>query len=202
MKVATHFYRFAYVLAKPIILLLCPFRAHGLENIPEDQPVVFCANHAHALDPVQICLSLPRNIPIRIMAKKEVLQNPLAGSLFQKLGVFGVDRGHSDLKAVKTAIQSVRDGSYLLVFPEGTRVAHEGDARPKGGVVMIAMRTGAPLVPVYAGTKRKFFHTTHIVFGEPYEPKTETRHGTAEEYQAYADEVVRRAYELGREWEK
>ena len=43
---------------------------------------------------------------------------------------------------------------------------------------------------------------THIVFGEPYEPKTETRHGTAEEYQAYADEIMHRAYDLGREWEK
>ena len=84
----------------------------------------------------------------------------------------------------------------------GTRVEHEGDVRPKGGVVMIAMRTGAPLVPVYAGKRRKLFRMSHIVFGEPYEPKTAARHGTAEEYQTYAEEIVRRAYELGRQTEK
>jgi 1-acyl-sn-glycerol-3-phosphate acyltransferase len=153
------------------------------------------------MDPFLVCMALPRHVRVRIMAKKELTEKPLVWWLLQNLGAFPVDRGHSDLAAVKTSIQTIRDGAHLLVFPEGTRVEHEGDVRPKGGVVMIAMRTGAPLVPVYVGTKRKLFHMTHIVFGEPYEPKTETRHGTSEEYQRYAEEIVHRAYALGREWE-
>lgn len=198
----TRFYRVFHFICYPILWLLFPFTIHNRENLPKDRPVVLCGNHAHAIDPFLICLALPRQVPVRIMAKKELMDTPLLGWFIGKLGAFGVDRGHSDLAAVRTAIKTVKDGANLLVFPEGTRVKHEGEARPKGGVVMIAMRTGAPLVPVYAGTPRKLFHMTHLVFGEPYEPKTETRHGTAEEYQAYADEVVRRAYALGREYEK
>lgn len=186
----------------PFVRLLFPFRVHGLENVPRDRPVVFCGNHSHALDPVLICLSLPRKLPIRIMAKKELMEIPVLGWLLEHVGAFPVDRGNSDLTAVKTALRAVRDGQNLLVFPEGTRVRQEGDVRPKGGVVMIAMRTGAPLLPVYAGRKHKFLHRTHIVFGEPFEPKTAARHGTAEEYQRYADEVVHRAYALGEKWEK
>ncbi|MBQ5535902.1 MAG: 1-acyl-sn-glycerol-3-phosphate acyltransferase, partial [Oscillospiraceae bacterium] len=83
-----------------------------------------CANHASAWDPLLICLALPRSMPIRIMAKKELMEIPFIGWIIKKLGAFGVDRGHSDLNAVKTAIKAVRDGESLLVFPEGTRVEH------------------------------------------------------------------------------
>ena len=198
----TRFYRIFHLIFYPLIWLLFPFRVHGLENLPKDRPVVLCANHAHALDPVLICMALPRTTPIRIMSKKELFDKPFLRWLITRLGAFPVDRGNSDLGAVKTSIKSIKDGVNLLVFPEGTRVEHEGDARAKGGVVMIAMRTGAPLVPVYVGKKNKMFHLTHIVFGEPFEAKTATRHGTAEEYQEYADEIMRRAYDLGRRWEK
>ena len=202
MKESTTFFRGVYVVFKPIVWLFFPFRAHGLENLPTDRPVVLCGNHSHAVDPIILRFSMPRDVSVRIMAKKELMDTPLIGRFLSAVGAFGVDRGNNDLTAVRTAIKSVKEGSYLLVFPEGTRVKHEGDVRPKGGVVMIAMRTGAPLLPVYVGKRNKLFHMTHIVFGEPFEAQTASRHGTAEEYQAYADEVVRRAYELGREWEK
>ncbi|MBO4915410.1 MAG: 1-acyl-sn-glycerol-3-phosphate acyltransferase, partial [Oscillospiraceae bacterium] len=149
-----------------------------------------------------ICMALPKNTKVRIMAKKEVFDSPLLGPLFRKLGAFPVDRGHSDLGAVKTAIKAIRNGEHLLVFPEGTRVSHEGDSRAKGGVVMISMHTGAPLLPVYVGRGNKLFHQTEVVFGEPYEPKAETSHGTSEEYQRLADEVIRRAYELGHRYQR
>lgn len=195
----TSFYRVFHTIFKPLFWLVFPFQAHGLENIPTDRAVVLCANHSHAIDPFLICLAMPRDVKVRIMAKKEVLETPFVGWLTRNLGAFPVDRGHNDLAAVKTAIKAIRDGAHLLVFPEGTRVKHEGEVQAKGGVVMIAMRTGAPLLPVYVGEKNKLLHMTHIVFGEPYEPKSETRHGTSEEYQKYAEEVLSRAYELGRD---
>lgn len=198
----TRFYRIFHLIFSPLLWLFFPARVHGLENLPTDRPVVLCANHAHAMDPFLICMRMSRHVKVRIMAKKELMDVPVVGWLVRKLGAFPVSRGHSDLTAVKTAIQTIRDGAHLLVFPEGTRVKHPGDVRPKGGVVMIAMRTGAPLLPVYVGGRHKLFRMTHVVFGEPYEPKTATRHGTAEEYQEYADEIMRRAYALGEPWEK
>lgn len=190
------FYMLVCTVAAPVIHLLFPVSVSGLENLNREQSVVFCANHASAWDPILLCLALPRRMPIRIMAKKELMEKPVIGWFLKKLGVFGVDRGHSDLNAVKTAIQTVRNGGNLLVFPEGTRVERAGQVRAKGGVVMIAMRTGAVLLPVFVGGKKRLFHRTHIVFGQPYHPATATRHGTAEEYQAFADEVLRRAYAL------
>ena len=192
------FYYILHTLVRPIIRLIYPFSVKGLENLPKNQAVVLCANHASGWDPILICVALPREFPIRIMAKKQLMDIPVLGKILKKIGAFGVDRGHSDLNAVKTAIKAVREGDNLLIFPEGTRVDHEGDVRPKGGVVMIAIRTGAALMPVYVGGKKRLFHRTHIVFGEPYRPERSSRHGTAEEYQLHADEVMRRAYALGK----
>ncbi|MCR5826532.1 MAG: 1-acyl-sn-glycerol-3-phosphate acyltransferase [Oscillospiraceae bacterium] len=193
------FYRVNHALFYPVFRVLFPFRATGLENLPTDRVFILCPNHANAVDPILICLSLSGSVPIRVMAKKELMDAPVLGKFLAALGVFGVDRGHSDIAALKTAMKTLRDGENLLVFPEGTRVKHEGEVEAKGGVAMLALRTGAVLVPVYAGERKKLLHRTHIVFGAPYEPKTAGRRGTAEEYQAFADEVLRRAYALGRE---
>lgn len=197
-----HFYMNFHAFFKPIFAILYPMSVEGLEHLRADTPVVFCANHASALDPILFCLALPRRVPMRMMAKKELMDTPLLGWLLKKLGGFGVDRGNADLAAVKTAIKAIKDGNNLLVFPEGTRVEREGEVQAKGGVVMIAMRTGAMLQPVYVGGKKKLFRRTRIVFGEAFAPVTASRRGTAEEYQFFADEVLHRAYALGKETEK
>ncbi len=183
----------------PIVRLLFPCSVEGLENLAAGEKMVLCANHASGWDPILICISLPKSFRIRMMAKKELMDIPVLGWLIHKLGGFGVDRGNADLAAVKTAIKAVKDGENLLIFPEGTRVEREGDVRAKGGVVMIAMRTGASLVPVYVGGKKRVFKRTRIIFGEPYLPETASRRPTAEEFQEHADEVMHRAYALGRE---
>ena len=111
--------------------------------------------------------------------------------------MFPVDRGNSDINAVKTAITSLRDGWNLLIFPEGTRVKQPGQVTPKSGAGMMAIRSGVKMVPVFIGTKKRLFRKTAITFGEPFEPVYTGRKGTAEEYQANTDEVMRRAYALG-----
>lgn len=193
------FYRVVHAVARPVVRLLFPWTVTGLENVTgTEEKLVLCPNHPSAWDPVLICLALPGDFPISIMAKKELIDIPVIGKIIEKLGAFGVDRGHSDLNAVRKAIKTVRDGNALLLFPEGTRSLYEGQVRPKGGVTMIAMRTGAVMLPVYVGGKKRIFHRTNIIFGTPYRPTTATRHGTAEEYQSFADEIVRRAYALGK----
>ena len=108
-----------------------------------------------------------------------------------------MDRGNSDINAVKTAITSLRDGWNLLIFPEGTRVKQPGQVTPKSGAGMMAIRAGVKMVPVFIGTKKRLFRKTVITFGKPFAPVYTGRKGTVGEYQANTDEVMRRAYELG-----
>ena len=73
------------------------------------------------------------------------------------------------------------------------------DLDSKGGVAVIGLRSGAQFVPVYVEGHKRLFHRTRIIFGEAYRPEATSRRPSPEEVQAIADEVLRRAYDLGRE---
>lgn len=191
------FYIRLHFLLKPIIKVLFPFSVQGVEQLPQDKPVVLCVNHSSAVDPVVLAFALPRTYPIRIMAKKQLFSIPGLNWLIRKLGAFPVDRGHNDIGAVKNSIGALRDGCSLMIFPEGTRVKEGEHIEPKSGAAMIAIRSGVDMVPVYLSTNKRLFHKTRIVIGAPYAPVYTGRKGTAEEYQRNTDEVMKRAYAMG-----
>lgn len=189
------FFHIAYLFVKPLICLLFPHKVVGLENLPEGGALL-CANHASGWDPVLIAVSLPNDSRLSFMGKDSLFRIPLLGPIIRKLGAFPVKRGGNDLVAMKTAMKALTDGRRLLVFPEGTRVEHQGDADAKGGVTVMATRTGTPMVPIYCGGKHKFLRRTTIVFGEPYRPVIAGRRPTPEENHQAAEEILARIYDL------
>ena len=192
------FYAAVWRVLRPLVLFFLPVELRGTENLKEGEgPYLLCANHSNLWDPVLFVLSMPQAFNVRIMAKKQLFSIPVLGGFLRAIGVFPVDRGHSDIGAVKTAIQSLRDGWNLFLFPEGTRVKDPGHAEVKSGAGMMAIRAGVKLVPVFIGTKKRLFRRTPIILGAPFAPEYTGRKGTAEEYTANAREVMRRAYALG-----
>ena len=195
------FFGIIWVLAQ-ILRLLYRIEVKGLENLPRNG-VLLCPNHASDLDPVLIGICLPINYRLHFMAKEELFKNPILGWIIRKLGGFPVSRGNNDIQAVKTAIQVLKAGDNLLIFPEGTVVRNgvgyvDGlPAHAKSGVAMIGVRTGAKLIPVFMDGEKKLFHRTRIIFGDPYEPAYTGRHGTSEEMQKIADDILVQAYALG-----
>ena len=106
--------------------------------------MVLCANHTALTDPLFVCFAAKMRYQIRPMAKIELSRVPLIGWLLGKAGVIYVDRGHADVKAVKSALACLKGEGKLLIFPEGTRV-HEGeDVAAKGGVALFATAREAP----------------------------------------------------------
>ena len=191
----TKFYRIIYTIAAPIIHLLFPCRVVGLEDFPEEGALL-CANHASGWDPIIIALNLPRDSRLTVMAKDSLFRIPLLGFFLKKLGIFPVKRGGNDLTAMKTAMKVLGGGNRLLVFPEGTRVEEQGEVEAKGGVTMMATRTGVPMVPIYCGGKHKFLRKTTSVFGKPYMPVIAGRRPTPDENRAIAQEILDRIYAL------
>ena len=188
-------YWFVYTFILPIFRLLFPTTILGRENIPEGGALI-CPNHAHALDPVFVCDGLGKR-SIRIMAKKEVIEHPLAGRFLSALGGYAVDRGTVDLKVIKETLRFLKDGDKVVLFPEGTRVKQYGEVPAKSGAAVLALKAGVPVVPVYCGGKKKLFHRTTVIFGKPYYLKTGNKRPTSEEYQQLAEELLQKAYALG-----
>ena len=190
------FYDAIYPVFSALVHLLFRIRVTGRDGIPEGGAIV-CANHSSWVDPIIIMVSVPRSVQLHAMAKQEIMTWPFVGWLARKCGVFGVDRGHADIAAVKTALSYLKGGEKLLIFPEGTRVSAEDAASAKSGVAMMAVRSGVPIIPMYLQSGKKLFHRTHVAIGEPIYPKIAGRRGTAEEYHAIAEDVMRRVYSLG-----
>ena len=191
------FYYHVHRIARHIVTFFFPIKVSGIENVPTDRPVVFCANHTSGFDPVLICCAFKSDYPVRLMAKKQLFSIPGLGWLIRNMGAFPVDRGHSDISAVKNSIGALRDGFSLIIFPEGTRIRDGKRLEPKSGAAMIAIRSGVQMVPVYIKKAKGMFRKTPVVFGEPYDPVYTGRKGTAEEYQHNTDVVMDRAYAMG-----
>jgi 1-acyl-sn-glycerol-3-phosphate acyltransferase len=125
----------------------------ALDEIPRDGPLIIAANHASNLDAVVLGSWLMPKLGRRIhwLGKKELFDWPIVGWIAAHGGVHPVDRSGADVEAFRLAKRILDEGQVLFVFPEGTRSAdgalHEG----RDGVAVLALRTGAPILPVGIG---------------------------------------------------
>ena len=140
------FYYVARVIVRVLLKLLTRCQVKGRENIPSQGPLLIVANHLSLADPPLLGVSLGRKVIF--MAKKELFRFRLIGYFIGSLGAFSVHRGQLDRKAMRQAYQVLADGLTLVMFPEGTR-SRSGRLRPAfPGPALIAMRSGAPILPV------------------------------------------------------
>ena len=137
------------------------------------------------------------------MAKKELFKIPILAQLIRGLGAFPVDRGGSDVGAVKHAVGIVASGKCLGIFPQGHRYVgvDPRDTKVKNGAALITARVGAPVVPVYIwrkNNKMKFFGRTYVIIGDtiPFE-EFEYNKDESGVYSRMTDKIFDRVCELG-----
>lgn len=123
---------------------------HNTEKVPATGPVVMAANHVGWIDGPLLAVSSPR--PVHALTKQEMFSHGMGGLLLAS-GQIPLDRFRVDLQAIRIAVQALRHGHAVGVFPEGTRGA--GDmTSPRAGAAYLALVTGAPVVPVsFLGTR-------------------------------------------------
>ncbi len=122
------------------------FEVVGRENLPIEGPLIVASNHLNNADPPAISLAFSR-YPV-FMAKREMISWPILGPAFRIFGAFPVRRGGADLSAIRAATDIVNEGNMLVMFPEGTRSRTGSLTKGHPGTALIALRTGAPIVPV------------------------------------------------------
>jgi 1-acyl-sn-glycerol-3-phosphate acyltransferase len=205
-----------YAVLKPIAVALMRllFRLEMINPglVPATGPVLIVSNHVSVLDPPLVGGSAPR--PLFFMAKEELFRIPLFGRLIRGLNARPVRRDGSDMRALKAALGLLQEGRAILVFPEGTR-GEEGRPLREGkpGVGMLAVLSGAPVVPVYvsgSGTAlprgRALPRPTkvRVTFGPPLIFKTQGKRegkragdeGRKEAYREAAQEMMRAIAQL------
>ena len=164
-------YKFVGLISWPFVMGLYRLRARGVEHLPEGG-FVLAANHTSNFDPWPLGIPLLPRRQLRFMAKSELF-NPLFAPVLRAGGAFKVRRGEGDVEAVRTAVELVKEGEIVVMFPEGTRrqkgLRKKHVARAHTGAARIALGAGAPLVPAaIKGTERlSRLGPLRVVYGEP-----------------------------------
>ncbi len=161
------FYNFAFIVCNAFVKVVFKFRAEGVENLPQTGGYILCSNHRSYLDPIFLGVKVKRQLAF--MAKEELFRVKVLGPIIKKLGAFPIARGKGDTRAVEFAIDTVKSGKALMLFPEGTRSKDGKLLKLKSGVIVIASRSQGFIVPsaiVFEG-KLRFRRKVTVRYGKP-----------------------------------
>jgi 1-acyl-sn-glycerol-3-phosphate acyltransferase len=137
-------------------------RVSGLEHVPKDGPALIACNHIGLVDWIFLGRSvLPVGRLVRFMAKKEAFDHWLGGPLLRAMQHLPVDRFGSPEQALAPAVDALRRGELVGIFPEGTISRSLVPAEGRTGAARIAMEAGAPLVPAAVWGSHRILTAKH-----------------------------------------
>ena len=130
-----------------LILLVTRPIVYGRQNLRVKGKAIFIANHRSMWDPLILALVSPRNI--HFMAKKELFESKVGNFFFRSLFAFPVNRRNVDLQSLKNALKVLDTGEVFGIFPEGKRAVTDSLDEFEKGAAFLAIRSGAPVIPIY-----------------------------------------------------
>ena len=195
------FYRRMHNLVAGPIRFFNRIKVYGEENVPESGGLIICANHIAAKDVFMIGASCKRDLSF--IAKKELFSIPVVGWFLRKMGAVRVDRGGSDVGALRKSVELLHDGKVIAIFPQGHRNpgVDPSTTEIKSGAALIAYRSGCTVLPVFIQTKNnkyRPFGRINIIFGKPISTSELdfTKEGRMD-YDSYARFIFGKVIELG-----
>lgn len=167
MRNANKAYSLTHFLFNVFLKFGMGWKLEGRENIPEKGPLIVASNHISNWDPLVVGSLMTR--PVHFMAKKELFDVPFLKSILEHFGTISVDRGKPDRRAIRQALNVLDSKEVLGVFPEGTRSKPGKLRRAKLGIVMIALRSKAPILPLgLTNTTKPFRENIKAKIGQPF----------------------------------
>lgn len=190
------FYTIVKYIAKLYLIIFYRVKVYNADSFNKiEGGCILCCNHTSNLDPVVLACYTKRTV--NFMAKKELFEIPFVKYFIKGLQAFPVDRTGVTLSAIKNAIEILKKGKVMGIFPEGTRVHEFNENNAKPGVAMIAKMAQVPVVPVYINSTYKLFSKVEIIYGEPtdYFSSIEGKI-TSEQYNVIGKKILTDIYSL------
>lgn len=177
--------------------ILCRIDREPLSQVPEHGPVIMASNHINSLEvPLLFTHLQPRRLIG--LAKIETWDNKFMGWLFDLWEAIPIRRGEADLDALRGCLAALKEGDILGVAPEGTRSYHGRLQRGQAGIVLIALRSGAPVMPIVHWGGENFSRNLkhlkrtdfHIRVGKPFVLDAKGERVSSEIRQEMVDEIM------------
>jgi len=180
-----------------LVSLLCKVYPQELDKVPARGPLIMVTNHVNFLEiPVLHKHLRPRQVTG--LAKVESWDNFFVRYLFNQWGAIPVRRGEADLGALRRCMAVLKEGYILAIAPEGTRSGHGRLQEAHSGVVTLALKSKAPLLPLVFHGGETFKHSLsrfrrtpfHIAVGNQFHLQTETPRVSRETRKRIVDEIM------------
>jgi len=194
-------YFFSRVFYSIILYWFFDFKVTGRENIPKKGPFIVVSNHISYADPVVIGVSF-NTVPIISIAKSELFDKSLLGRWIKSLGCISIPRHSGSPKPLKQALERLRDGKVLGIFPEGTRSKDGKLKKAELGVGLLVVKSKVPVIPMYIwGTDKALpIGQNHLTkakvsarIGKPIDISLDEKFLDKKKYYAYIGEQIMKA---------
>ncbi len=155
--------------ALPAWLWLRPKYYYPFGKPNKNGPLLVAANHSKASDPVAVLLSFPMH-RVHILATKQLFDTKITRFFFTQMHCIEVDRENFNISSFHEVVNRLHMGRIIGIFPEGKINEKEETGSLldfKSGVVLMAHRGGASVLPIYLRKRTKWYHRQHIVMGAP-----------------------------------
>jgi 1-acyl-sn-glycerol-3-phosphate acyltransferase len=184
-------------LARTLTDIVCKIETQGLDRIPLKGPILVIVNHVNYLE-LPILYPRVRTDMGTGYSKVENWDNPFLSLVFNNWNLIPLERGEADVTAMRKGLQALSEDKILFITPEGTRSRHGRMQKAKPGVVLMAIRSGAPVWPIacYGGERFteniKHWRRTdyHVVVGDPFTVDGNGARVTAPVRQKIVDEMM------------
>ncbi|UCD54720.1 MAG: 1-acyl-sn-glycerol-3-phosphate acyltransferase [Candidatus Omnitrophota bacterium] len=147
-------YLISRFILKALLKILFRFESRGSENLPQKGPFIVASNHASLIDPAVVGVACG-TMPLIFMAKRELFSVPILGRWVRAVGCIPVERDSGSFKPLKNAVQKLKEGKALGIFPEGRRSPDGRLQKAEAGIGLLASKSAAPIVPVYVSGTAK-----------------------------------------------
>jgi len=193
------FYTILRIIAKPFLSLIYPTKVIHKERMIEDKCII-CCNHLASLDVILVGTKLLKK-ECNVVGKAELFKSKIKGWFLKKIGAIPIERGESDISAIKKILKVLKEDRQLLIFPEGTRnTTGTTDLQElKHGTTMFAMKTDAPIIPLIIYEKARAFHRNYLIVGEPINLKEKFPVDNKESREASTNYLFEKMSELQKE---
>jgi 1-acyl-sn-glycerol-3-phosphate acyltransferase len=159
---------------KIVLCLFAKLTISGQERVPQVGPIIVASNHLSIIDPAIVAQAIPRRV--RFLAKNSLFKNLFVRKFLTAYGAHAISRSGHDNNAIRWSIDTLSNNEIVGIFPEGTR-HRNGMHIGLNGCALLALQTGAPVIPVgITGTENldNLWHLVfptgkiHIAVGEPF----------------------------------
>ena len=159
------FYKLFQIIFYLPIRLLFPTRVYGRKNIIKKGGAVFVCNHQSNADVLVLGTTIWRMQ--HFLAKKELFQKPFLGLFLKSIQCIPINREKPELSSIKKSLKLLENNKVLTIFPQGTRKDSNKMDNVKDGVIMFAVKSKKPILPIWIEKKPGIFRFNKMFIGKP-----------------------------------